>query len=279
MLVEVIHGTIHLIRREKSPKELLPGLGGYGHTFPEAYTTWDQYVKCSASNHRVIKYKFGGLDMLIRFDCKAYINVEIDEVALQQSQENQSHADQMQHLLVNEEHEAPQRTNTTPAGIQVEQSGELIPQSKVTDIKTRSETVKGDVLQKELPRLWISQTPTFILARHDNGIFMDIQVSDITHRIQRWEVEHRQLLGRLASLLRHIRNIAQCQKLNQLEIVRPRNGDIEVHMQTPDSGTAFSEAVKREWSEWLVSGGSKAEEVSAEVVEEPRMAALAAAQS
>lgn len=37
MLVEVIAGTVHLIRRENTPKEQILGVRGYGHTFPEAY--------------------------------------------------------------------------------------------------------------------------------------------------------------------------------------------------------------------------------------------------
>lgn len=278
-LVEVIHGTLHLIRRENSSKELHPGLGGYGHTFPEAYTSWEEDVKQSESNHRVIKYKFGGLDMLIRFDCKAYIKPDAEEATTELGEENEDVADQIQQLFMQVEDDSSEKTSITRLGFQVEESGGMIRQQEVTDIKTRSKTVKGDPLYKEIPRLWISQTPTFIIARHANGVFDDIQISDVTPRVNRWEAEHQQLLGRLASFLRHIRNISQRHNLNQFEIVRVIEGDIEIRSQTCEAGAAFSQTVKRDWSDWLAKGGSRAEEVSTEAIEEPRMKAPTAALS
>lgn len=213
--------------------------------------------------------------MLIRFDCKAYIKPDAEEATPEPRQENQDLADQMQQLFMEAEGGPSQKTDVTRLGFQVEESGRMIRQQEVTDIKTRSKTVKGDALYKEMPRLWISQTPTFILARHDDGFFDDVQISDVTPRVNRWEAEHQQLLGRLASLLRHIRNKSQCHNLGQFEIVLSKHGNIEIRSQTREAGTAFSPTVERDWSEWLAKGRSKAE-VSAEVIEEPKMKSLAA---
>lgn len=50
-----------------------PGRRGYGHTFPEANTTWEADVKGSASHQRLIRYNVAGLDMVVRFEADGYI--------------------------------------------------------------------------------------------------------------------------------------------------------------------------------------------------------------
>lgn len=60
MLVNVVGSTVHLIRREKSPNETIDDVRGYGHTFPDAYTTSDREARGSASHQRILSYCFGG---------------------------------------------------------------------------------------------------------------------------------------------------------------------------------------------------------------------------
>ncbi|OBT60337.1 hypothetical protein VE03_10357 [Pseudogymnoascus sp. 23342-1-I1] len=71
--VDVIGDTVLFIRRENSPTELISDLRGYGHTFPEAYTTWDSEVRGSCSHQRIIQYEFGGLTFLIRTETDGYV--------------------------------------------------------------------------------------------------------------------------------------------------------------------------------------------------------------
>lgn len=55
ILVEAIGDSVFFERRENSPTELIPNVRGFGHTFPEAYTSWDAEVKGSISHQRIIK--------------------------------------------------------------------------------------------------------------------------------------------------------------------------------------------------------------------------------
>ncbi|KAJ2973556.1 hypothetical protein NQ176_g6541 [Zarea fungicola] len=71
--IEVVGTTVHFIRREKSPREIIQDVLGYGHTFPENYTTWDKSVRGSASHQRILKYHFGGLTLLVRFEGDGYL--------------------------------------------------------------------------------------------------------------------------------------------------------------------------------------------------------------
>ena len=71
--VEYIGKTLFLVRQEQSPTELLQGVRGYGHTFPEAYTTWDFEMRGSASHQRLIQYSFGGLKLIVRSETDGYL--------------------------------------------------------------------------------------------------------------------------------------------------------------------------------------------------------------
>src|SRR5437764_7357210 len=71
--VEVVGNTVFFIRREISPTELIPNVRGYGHTFPEAYTTWETDARGSESHQRIVMYTFGGLKCLVRFESDGYL--------------------------------------------------------------------------------------------------------------------------------------------------------------------------------------------------------------
>ncbi|EAA29699.1 hypothetical protein GE21DRAFT_3698 [Neurospora crassa] len=73
-LVEKVGNTIFFIRRENSPREVIPDVKGYGHTFPERYTTWEEDAKGSWVNQRLITYQFGGLRFLVRFEADGYLS-------------------------------------------------------------------------------------------------------------------------------------------------------------------------------------------------------------
>lgn len=68
VIVENIGSTVFITRRENSPTQTIPDVHGYGHTFPEAYTTWPGDVKGSESHQRIIQYSFGGMKCLVRFE-------------------------------------------------------------------------------------------------------------------------------------------------------------------------------------------------------------------
>lgn len=70
--VDVVGKTVFFVRRENSPTEVLHDVKGYGHSFPEAYTTWDADVKNSESHQRLVQYSFGGLNMIVRSESDGY---------------------------------------------------------------------------------------------------------------------------------------------------------------------------------------------------------------
>lgn len=255
MLVEVVGRTVHLVRRENSPKEQILGVRGFGHAFPEAYTTWTPDVRSSKSHHRLLRYRFGGLDLLIRQSSDGYIEEEGESKTAVITSSNHMARDVASYL----ENLSIGSTSMQPVGskrLEVVDGGQLTPQACIFDLKTRSiKVIENDTLGEELPRLWLAQVPKFILAHHRRGLFTNIDVSDIRDKVQNWEEAHQPELGRLNTILHRIVALALEKEDTLLEIVRVQGGPLEIRRRLPDAGVAFSEQVKQEWSNWLAGAG------------------------
>ncbi|KAI6776403.1 hypothetical protein HG530_000348 [Fusarium avenaceum] len=246
ILVEKVGETVHLIRRENSPQEKIEGVQGFGHTFPEAYTTWDSGVKRSKSHQRILAYQFGGLDLMVRFEGDGYIGSS--RLQTSSKTEKGDALTQIQSLGI---------TETLSDGtreLQVINGGVSVPQSSVFELKTRSVKARErDHLAEQLPRLWIAQITQFLLAYHETGVFRDenIEIKNVKADIDEWQELNQPSLKRLAALLRLIIDKVHASKDGKLEIVCSGGGPLEIRKQLPDAGNALSEPVKKQWETWL----------------------------
>jgi len=257
ILVEKVGETIFLVRRENSPTELIPNVRGYGHTFPEAYTTWEAEVKGSCSHQRVLRYKFGGLGFLLRFEADGYLEYEARAVdngskpaKLDSGKpSNPASVDDLIDLFP-DCNVAPEIPTFTAAGLAATERGSPVPQSRVFDLKTRAawKKIKQDTLEDEMGRLWVSQVPNFVMAYHDRGIFGDIEIKDVRDKVKAWEKANAGDLGRLAVLVRRIVAAVGGQPDSKLELYRTASGPLELRGQLPDAGDALSPAIKFRWT-------------------------------
>ena len=254
----MVGNTVFFTRHENSPTELIIGVRGYGHTFPEAYTTWDADVRGSASHQRLLRYNFAGLDCIVRFECDGYIKSKvpggIDASATTISQqfvagENEL-ASGLESIKVGSSlcgegnHKAPLR---------IEKSGQKIPQEAVFDLKTRSSRKQDlNVLEDESPRYWVTQIPHFILARHDDGVFHDIKVQHIRDDIQEWQGKNQKDLRRLIWVLHEIITAAKVRKDRKLEVCCKDMGALELREQDTGEHDVLPLQLKLQWME----GGS-----------------------
>lgn len=73
--VEIVGNTALFIRMERQTREELPSttFHGYRQAFEEQYTKLSASAKGSTSHHRIAKYKFGGLVLLVRSGVDAYL--------------------------------------------------------------------------------------------------------------------------------------------------------------------------------------------------------------
>ncbi|PNY26753.1 Uncharacterized protein TCAP_03321 [Tolypocladium capitatum] len=266
MLVEKVGNTVFFIRREDCPTELIPGVRGYGHSFPEAFTTWESTVRGSASHQRVIRYAFGGLDFLVRFEADGYIKDGVTDSkprsqkatpggGLNPAQPQPSPPasfDELATLLSVNTSTGPQKPTTQTSQLQIDVGGKFIDRSQLFDLKTRSiATVNRDHLVEELPRLWVSQIPNFILAFHERGMFhpSNIHVSNVCEDVQQWEDEHNDELRQLGALVRRIVNLSSSTKARncKLELCHVTIGRLDVRGQLPDAGDVLSESLRARW--------------------------------
>lgn len=252
ILVEAVGNTVFLTRRENSPTELIPDVRGYGHTLPEAYTSWDVDVKGSVTHQRLIQYLFGGLELAVRFEGDGYMT---DNPLRAQMSKDASLDDLIVDLSVSGH---GTETETAEPKLEIRHAGEPVAQGAVFDLKTRSIKKKDqDVLGEELPRLWIAQISKIVLAYHTRGVFEDIEVIDGRKAVDDWKRDHNTELAKLAALLhRIIAEVGQTAN-GKIELCRCESGRLEIREQLPGVSDALSNDTRALWVRTSTSRESK----------------------
>ncbi len=257
MLAYKAHNTVFLVRRENSPTELIPDVRGYGHTFPEANTTWEPDVKGSASHQRLIRYTFGGLDLVVRFEADGYIKPRgsptprphTKTTTPSPSTTDEDPLTSLTTSLTTTTLSHPVTDPTNPATLTIIPSHTpIIPHAHLFDLKTRSIHSRHtkNHLADELPRLWVSRIPTFILAFHTRGLFHlgDVEIKDTRGEVEVWEREHAEELGRLAGVLYWLRGVVEDEGV---EVCMSEGGGLEVRRIVGVEGGVAGEAVRKSW--------------------------------
>lgn len=257
MLVESVQGTVFLVRRENTPRELIPHVQGYGHSFPDVYTTWDADVKGSSSHQRMISYHFGGLRILLRFEADGYLLDEDDEEVEQLASFSfpGSDAENGTAKLIAQLDQSDTGLSrpSVNGSLKLLPGGRIVEQKRIFELKTRSfrrkeaETLE-DTFGDQLPRLWIAQIPNFILAYHTHGLFKDITVTDARKHVKAWERKQADVLSRLAALIHHIVDLVKSRPDGKLELRHVKAGTLEVREQLADAGDALSDAARVLWA-------------------------------
>ncbi|KAK7531992.1 geranylgeranyl pyrophosphate synthetase [Phyllosticta citribraziliensis] len=233
-LVQVVGNTVFFVRHENSPTETLQGVRGFGHTFPEAYTTWEGLTKGSQSHQRIVQYDFAGLNCVVRYESDGYLK-NLDP-------EGDDCDDEYPHLTID-----------TGTSLKVVTGGRKIAQGTVFDLKTRSvKRMDQDVLGEEVQRLWLSQTPNFVLAFHEWGTFKDIRVDDVRKNLDAFEDQHQDKLAQLAAVLRKISALAKAHPDKKLEVRRKELDVLEIRGQASNAVEVLPEDVK----EWWIDGAA-----------------------
>ncbi|MCJ1357805.1 MAG: hypothetical protein MMC33_007801 [Icmadophila ericetorum] len=219
MDAELVGDTLFIMRKETTPTETIKGVHGYGHTFPEENTEWEADVKGSISHQRIIRYQFGDLTCLVRFESDGYLAERL--TAEERAQLKSSSArttpprDESLFNLLKDASVSQQLPLTNQASQPLTinlNKGYLVPQNSIFDIKTRSNKYNHVIDMSEvLPRIWISQIPIFIIAYHRDGYFSsdDVKVEDVSDQIEEWETENRDAIGRFHAVLRKIVEFAK----------------------------------------------------------------------
>ena len=221
--VETVGNTALFIRIEKQIREELPSTTFYGfrQTFEEQYTKLSLSAKGSTSHYRIVRYKFGGLGLLVRSGVDAYLQEFVKEQDSQAKPDTGDLLDQMnvmETLLLDSRVATSIETKENPdSRVTVVQGGQEIPHVAMLELTTHSPFAKRrfDIKQK-MADLWISQTPNFIEAyylnvfskklkqRTKSGKFNHIKVKSIGDLLVKWESANATALGKLATVIRQV---------------------------------------------------------------------------
>ncbi|KAF2139492.1 uncharacterized protein K452DRAFT_289505 [Aplosporella prunicola CBS 121167] len=251
-LVEVVGDTVFFIRRENSPTETIPDVRGFGHTFPENYTEWKVDVSGSETHQRLIRYNFGGLQFVVRFEADGYFDnlASPEGTTSTPATPGQKESDGFSLSDALHQSSMSHRPSSSNALLSLEQGGTEIPQEAIFDLKTRSIRRKDvDVVSDEIGRLWVSQIPNMILAYHERGFFKkeEIHIHDVRHKVTEWEDQNQKVLGQLAILIRKITHIAKSNGDGKLEIRRKEADILEIRKQKEGAASAMSPETKEIW--------------------------------
>ena len=232
--VDVIGDTVLFVRKESSPTELITDLRGYGHTFPEAYTTWDSEVRSSCSHQRIIQYEFGGLKFLVRTETDGYVKeADAKVTSTVANSTSQSSLDDALGTIAVSSTEVAQDQQ-----LQLKTQGMRVRQDQIFDIKTRASYKPFD-MNEILPRLWVNQTSKFLIAYHQSGLFDKPEIKDVRQEVIRWENGNSILLARFHALVKRIVDVVRDSDQQQCEVSRDGQGPLCVTKQIGEGRRAL----------------------------------------
>lgn len=249
--VEVIGSTVFFVRKENDPKELIQGVRGFGHTFPEAYTTWED-LSHSESHQRIVQYTFEGLECLVRFESDGYIKNNSTTDKLSSGKRATTEGDLVQALQgVSVDLTCGERDSAVNE-LTVKRGGSEVPQNSIFDLKTRSGRYKKEIDMSDIyPQLWIKQIPNFIVAYHDGaGLFEDIRVQDVKSEVQAWEKDNADGIRRFAALVKLILQVANDNKQTLLEVYCPGPDSLEIRKQHGDGMRTLPLYLSDRWADY-----------------------------
>ena len=245
---EHIGDAVFFVSKGTSPREGLTDVRGYGHTYPDAYTTWAPDLTDSVCHQRLVRYHFGNLECLLQFKADGYLEERLsDATGTKGAASQKPHGEEASSLAT--QTAAISLNSMTPSNqpkLTVRTRGMEVPQSSVFELKTRS-TQYETALDPILLRLWLTQVPNLILARHTYGKFADAVPQDMTSDVRDWEKRNQRLLGWLHALLLRLIDAVKHSKDQKVEVRRIGEGPLEIRRVAQSSWNALPGDLKAQW--------------------------------
>jgi hypothetical protein len=168
--LDMIENTLFISRRESKAKT--KQYTGYGRNFETAFTTEDPQLPQAEGHHRVIRYKFGGLDLIVRIEADGYYP------------EGEDVEDSPDEFFRNVLGTTTQTTieHCSPHHTLVIAQGTVVPHNKTLELKSSS----GKSAAFE--QMWFGRTPYLCCARHKKGSRGLVRAADVI-RITQSEFE------------------------------------------------------------------------------------------
>ena len=204
MGLDMVQNTLFVSRREKHNSRIIRGSpnSGYGHSFEQTFTESLPGLENSTSHHRIIRYRIGSVDCVVRFEVDAYLDeAEDEDVPIEPISQNTDITTGLENLTIDETPRKMAPKGHTEAIL----GGKRLSSSAMAEIKSIQHPKKLQV-QKHTPQLWFGRTPYLIVGKHDEGaVQSDPEVRTVETNCMQWELENQDALRKLAGLLARLK--------------------------------------------------------------------------
>jgi hypothetical protein len=208
--IEITKNTAIFCRKEAATHEFIrpQEFRDHSHEFEKANTT--NQISSSTGHYRIISYRFGNLNFIIRHKTDGYVLLNTDTsipTPNSKEQENNNLSNLLESLSLSSTNIPP---TTTHAGsrLTIREEGRVVPLESTLELKTRI-SHKPLQLREVVPQLWVSQTPKLIRAYYTKGTFQVPEVEDVAVQVKRWEEGNRNDLRKLAALISKVLEIVK----------------------------------------------------------------------
>ena len=143
-----------------------------------------------------------------------------------------------------------QSSSFDSSAILMQEGGKEIPQEAVFELKTRSTNRKKHYnFLDHVGKLWLTQTPKFILAYHEEGVFNDIEVKNIKPDVEKWESNNAAGLAWYADLIDRVVSFVRSSGAGWCEVRCRDEGVLELKAAGPDAGHALPVLLQQRWDD------------------------------
>jgi phage anti-repressor protein len=233
--LDMVKNTLFIGRREAKAKT--KQYSGYRRNFEEAFTTEDPQLPESQGHHRIIRYRFGGLNLLVRIEADGYYPKGEDD------------EDSPDEFFRNVFGTATQTTiqHCGPHLTIAIAQGTMVPHNNTLELNSRSS--KGAAFEQ----MWFGRTPYLCIAKHKKGSRGFIEAADVIRikqsEFEEWEVKNQKHLVRLAWFLSELRRVTvEKTGLGAAVLVMTEKGaPLQIYEAKSSSGALPKEIVAQFW--------------------------------
>jgi hypothetical protein len=245
--LDVIGKTLVVGRKVKA--STYPNGKGWGRNFEKTYTTKDPELEEADGHHRVLKYNFGGLCMVIRIEVDAYDPDAQNEV---DASANPILESVLSAAPINSiPHQSPRYTAVIPKGT-------LISHSKMMEFKSNTHV-------EAIEQMWFGRTPNFCGAKDmpvKNEFDQPVKDKDgkpktefevvLKHtdqaRFEKFERQYQDKMRLLVSFLVELRRVVMEETAEgSAELRLVEKGRVNVYETKKETGALPQDIVDRFW--------------------------------
>ncbi|KDQ49911.1 hypothetical protein JAAARDRAFT_74462 [Jaapia argillacea MUCL 33604] len=222
----------------------------FGFNFEKKTTQYTSGCEQSTGHHRIVKYDFDGLKMVVRFEVDACIPPPATKRDLSSASNVDDLIDSLANVNIKDDKSGdPSQTIAGGASptLKIIHAGSEVPQSNIVELGTRSErNLETYSWIETYPQLFLSQTPHHFLGVHKNGRFSTIQKRklgspDLLHWEKRMEDNFKKLRKALEEIQKLVIEHGQRGRLTLVSV----DGKLKVYERAEMDSCLSDDVIRR----------------------------------